>query len=383
MDRMDRCPVTSHRKFALYSRVLHVFGIGLTYVALSGTPTSARPFAHQALHDQCLLFAADPKNPWALAHGITALGANFVAADGRKASEVMVGDFLLENRLPDGGFGSGGRFGFAKYAPDGTPIEPHTNLITKTLVLAGVPLSTRFKTKSGAVTLKDLVDEARRGFRHTPVSDEYWKDAAWTLDTLSQTTAPSESEFSKVMDDALGELERETLDLKNGLEKGQAVVPKRKQGIYAHSCGGLHFVQAVLGWARHPEVRKRWGARVDTQVAILFYRLDSERQQYDAALAQGGSAYRLQVLTQMVKFYGHFLETTARLKTDLKWSPNEAQKQAINRAKAYLDNAVRLLDSDKVLTDEKMKELKVTQPQIYLDLIGDSCHASHGWEGWE
>jgi hypothetical protein len=375
--------VTSHRKIALYSRVLHVFGVGLLInFALTGTPAAARPFAHQALHDQCLMFAADPKNPWALAHGITALGANFVAADGRKASDVMVGDFLLENRLADGGYGAGSRFGFAKYAPDGTPVEPHTNLITKTLVLSGLPQSTRFKTRWGQVTLKELVDEAKRGFRHTPTSEEYWKDVAWTLDLFSQTTAPADADFSKVMDDALGELERETLDLKNGMTAGQPMVPKRKQGIYAHSCGGLHFVQAVLGWARHPEVRKRWGARVDTQVAILFYRLDSERQQYDAALAAGGNQYRLQVLTQMVKFYGHFLETTARLKADLKWAPNEQQQVAVNKAKAYLDNAVRLLDADKVLTDAKMKELKVSQPQIYLDLIGDSCHATHGWDGW-
>ncbi|MBK7860587.1 MAG: hypothetical protein IPJ65_18710 [Archangiaceae bacterium] len=328
------------------------------------------------------MFAADTKNPWALAHGVTALGANFVAADGRKAADVMIGDFLLENRLPDGGPGQGARFGFARYGADGTPIEPHTNLIAKTLVLAGVPLSTRYKTRWGAVTLKELVDEAKKSFRHTPASDEYWKDVAWTLDLFSQTTPPTDPELVKVMDEALGELERATLDLKNGMGKGDAMVPKRKQGIYAHPCGGLHFVQAVLSWARHPEVRKRWGTRVDTQVAILFYRLESERQQYDAALEAGGREYRLQVLTQMVKFYGHFLETTARLKTDLKWSPDAAQKQAIARAKAYLDSAVRALDADKVLGDEKMKQLKTSQPQIYLDLIGDSCHASHGWDGW-
>lgn len=354
----------------------------LLHFALSGTPTAGRPYAHQALHDQCLLFAADTKNPWALAHGVTALGASFVAADGRKATDVMVSDFLLENRLADGGLGPGARFGFAKYAPDGTPIEPHTNLIAKTMVLAGVPLATKFKTKWGTVTLKELVDEAKRSFRHVPTSDAYWHDAAWTLDLLSQITPPSDAEFSKVMDDALGELERETLELKNGLAAGQAMVPKRKQGIYAHSCGGLHFVQAVLGWARRPEVRKRWGARVDAQVAILFYRLDSERQQYDAALAAGGSEYKLQVLTQMVKFYGHFLETTARLKKDLGWSPTEAQQQSVAKAKAYLDHAVRLLDADKVFSDATMKTIKTTQPQIYLDLIGDSCHASHGWEGW-
>jgi hypothetical protein len=333
------------------------------------------------------MFAADVRNPWALAHGITGLGANFVAADGRKASEVMVHDFLARNVLSDGGAGVGARVGFVKYLADGTPVEPHPNLITKTLVLAGVPRSTRFSTSWGTVTLQQLVDEVKASFRHVPASAEYWKDVAWTLDALSQVLSPRAAtfgsvDFNAVMDDALTELERATADLEAGLKSGAAMVPKRKQGLYAHSCGGLHFVQAVLGWARHPEIRKRWGSRVDRQIAVLFYRLESERQQYDAALVQGGAQYKLQVLTQMVKFYGHFLETTARLKTDLKWVPDESQKQAIAKAKALLDHAVRQLDTDKALTNEGMAQIKKTQPQIYLDLIGDACHATHGWDGW-
>jgi len=41
-------------------------------------------------------------------------------------------------------------------------------------------------------------------------------------------------------------------------------------------------------------------------------------------------------------FYGHFLETTARLKTELKWSFDEKQKQAVMRAKALLDSGAIL-----------------------------------------
>jgi hypothetical protein len=364
---------------------------GLLSLSLVAAPAAERSYSAQVLHDQCLMSAADPKNPWALAHGITALGANFVASDGRKASDVMIHDFLLRNALPDGGPGPGANLGFLKYAKDGTPIEPHSNLITKTLLLAGVPLTAKFQAGFGPVTLGQMVDELKRGFRHVPSSEEYWKDVAWTLDALSQVEDPGNAvfkddeghdvDFNKVMDDALSELEKETAELKEGMEKHFPLVAKRKQGIYVHSCGGLHFVQAVLGWARHPAVRKKWGARVDKQIAILLYRLDSERQQYDAALQQGGPQYRLQLLTQMLKFYGHFLETTARLKTDLNWKPDAAQTQTIAKAKAYLDNAVRQLDGDK--TFAKMADVKEKQPQVFLDLIGDSCHASHGLDGWK
>ncbi|MBL9038911.1 MAG: hypothetical protein JNG84_10375 [Archangium sp.] len=334
------------------------------------------------------MHAAAVKNPWALSHGITGLGATFLAADGRKASDVVVGDFLLRNVLPDGGVGVGSPYGFATYAPDGTPIEPHPNLHVKTFVMAGLAPSTRFTTPwKQSVTLQQLIDGVKRGYRHVPSNAEYWHDVAWTLDALSQTTKPGGTvatdagpvSIDTVMNDALAELEAETADLKAGLAKGLPQVDKRKQGVYAHSCGGLHFVQAVLGWARFPQVRKAWGPRVEAQIDILFYRLGSEARQYEAALQQLPQ-YKLQLLTQQLKFYGHFLETTARLKTDLGWKPTELQLISVNTAKAYLDATVRELQAMKAF--ENMASIEKTQRQVYLDLIGDACHATHGLDGW-
>lgn len=367
-----------------------VSGLLLT-VLLSAAP--ARPHAYDVLRNHCLLWAADPKNPWALAHGIKTLGPNFLASDGRKAIDVMVGDFLLKNTLPDGGPGEGSPFGYARYAKDGTPIEPHTNLNTKALACeAHLPLSTKLKASWGTVSLQQLVDGVKAGFHHVPQSPEYWKDVGWTLDLFAATLKPgakwkasdgTEINLDTVFDDALTELERETADLKDGMDKNLPQVDKRKQGVYAHSCGGLHFVQGVLAWAKNPPVRKKWGARVDTQAKILLYRVESERRQYDAAYQQALASapqYKLAVLVQMVKFYGHFLETAGRLKTDLAWKPDAAQAQTIAKAKAYLDAAVRELEAQKAF--ESMEQLKSTQKQVYLDLIGDSCHAAHGLEAW-
>ncbi len=362
-------------------------GLSALWLVLSAAPApAARPYAQQMVRDQCFLYAADPSNPWALAHGITAFGAGYAAKDGRKASEVIVHDFLLQ-APPDAG--PAAPLSFLRYAKDGTPIEPHTNLIAKTLVLAGVPPSTRFSTRFGAVTLQQLVDSVKAGFRHVPSSEEYWRDVGWTLDLLTHQLTPKNSRFTtgdgktvdlnQVMDDALTYLEKADGDLQFGLEHHLPQVDKRKQGIYAHPCGGLHLVQAVLTWARYPEVRKAWGPRWDTQVKVLFYRLDSERRQYQAAVEQAPQ-YRLQLHTQEVKFYGHFLETTGRLKDEVGFKPDEQQQQDVEKAKAYLDHAVRALDELKAFS--QMDELKKTQNQVYLDLIGDSCHASNGWDKW-
>jgi hypothetical protein len=130
-------------------------------------------------------------------------------------------------------------------------------------------------------------------------------------------------------------------------------------------------------------VRKRWGPRVDAQIAIHFYRLESERRQYDAAQQQAehtAPQLVLPVLVQKVKFYGHFLETAARFRADLGWKPDPAQAQKIATAKAMLDAAVRELEARKAF--EQMDSLKKEQKQVYLDLIGDACHAAHGLSAW-
>jgi hypothetical protein len=342
----------------------------------------------------CLLQAADPKNPWALAHGITGVGPDFAAADGRKASVAIVRDFLLKNTLPDAGQAPGAPFGFLKYSADGTPVEPHTNLLTKTLVLAGLKPQTSFEASFGKVTLQQLIDSVKIGFRHTPRRDDYWRDAGWTLDLLSHVVKPGSAErfltddgkrisLDEIMDEALAYLDATTQDLQAGLDKGLAEVPKRKQGLYAHSCGGLHLVQAVFGWARFPAVRARWGARYTRQIDVLFYRLDSERRQYDAAYQQALASapqYKVQILAQMLKFYGHFLETTGRLREESGWVPTPPQILKVNQAIALLDDASRQLEEAKAF--ETMNTLKKTLPQVYLDLIGDSCHASHGLNLW-
>lgn len=338
----------------------------------------------QSLHAQCLLHAADPKNPWALSHGITALGLSFVAADGRLAREVIVGDFLRQ-----GGPSESNPYSFDRYAKDGTPIEPHTNLHLKTLVLAGAPLKSRFATAFGEITLEQLVNGVRRGFRHVPSSEEYWRDVGWTLDLLSRLHRPSKARFENgageqvdldaIFEDALAYLERAQEPLAKGLDQGLPQVEKRKQGIYAHPCGGLHLFQAVASWARFSEVKKRWGKRFSRQVDVLFYRLGSEARQYEEAL-QKAPAYKLQVLTQMVKFYGHFLETTGRMRAEGSWKPSSQQLQQVRRAKALLDNAVRELEAAGAFSS--MERLRSSQPQVYLDLIGDSCHADKGLSLW-
>lgn len=115
---------------------------------------------------------------------------------------------------------------------------------------------------------------------------------------------------------------------------------------------------------------------------IHFYRLESERRQYEAAYQQAvhnAPQYKVPLLVQMVKFYGHWLETAARFR-ELGWKPDESQRVSINVAKAMTDAAVRGLEAEHAY--ENADALKTKQKQVYLDLIGDSCHAAHGFDAW-
>jgi len=352
---------------------------------LLASPALAGALSTEAqLRSQCLLHAADPKNPWGLAHGICAFGKSYAASDGRRAADVILNDFLQKGAAT----GATLPYSFARYAKDGTPVEPHTNLHVKTLVLAGLPLTTAFETRAaGKVTLGDLVKGVQRGFVHVPGNPAYWADVGWTLDLLAAVHTPGPSavftngagtaiDFNRVMEDALAELERAQADLLAALDAGQAEVPKRKQGLYAHPCGGLHLVQAVFHWARFPAVRKAWGKRLERQVAVLGWRLGSERRQYEAALQAAPTPYHRRLLVQMVKFYGHFLETYGRLRVEKTWKWSAADKQRVATARALLDDAVRKLQG--LGAFERYDEVVRMDRQVALDLVGDSCHAVHG-----
>ncbi|MDP3234363.1 MAG: hypothetical protein Q8N26_16410 [Myxococcales bacterium] len=45
-----------------------------------------------------------------------------------------------------------------------------------------------------------------------------------------------------------------------------------------------------------------------------------------------------------------------------------------------LDATVNGLEAIKAF--QTMSAIKQSNPQVYLDLIGDSCHAANGWNQW-
>ncbi|MCK8496747.1 hypothetical protein [Myxococcus fulvus] len=342
------------------------------------------PLARE-LASRCRAWASDARAPWALAHGMALDGRAFRAADGRLAAEVVVADFLRRTPAREQTASSRVDVYFDSFTSDGTPVEPHPALQVKTLLASGLPLSQRFKTDWGEVTLRELVEDVKHDFRMAQVESG---ESAWMLEALSLSSRPGDSfrdstgqrvRVDEVMTRALTALETANAELAEGMKAKRPEVPKRGQGIYAHPCGGLHYFQAVAGWARHAPVRAAWRRRLAAQVDVLLYRLDSETRQYETAWASA-PAERERVLAQMLKFQGHLLETLGRLREDTGWRPTPAQQQTVERARRYLENTVRRMDQTGLLAAPA--SVAGRDKQLALDLVGDTCHAARGESLW-
>jgi hypothetical protein len=330
--------------------------------ALAGTRTQ--------VERECRDHASSPKSGWALAHGITAFGADFKASDGRLAVDAIAHDFAH--------LGADGAWRFEPFVA-GEPVEPHLHLIAKTLVLAGVPLDRPLAHEPKPFVLQDLVDAARKGFA-TPRTSSDWAASAWTLDLLAHVPTPDPTQIHAQSLAALDQLEQDTAFLGAAMDAGRPMVKKAHQGIWSHPCGGFHFVQAVLTSLRAPDDQKALRARIDRQIDILFYRLLAETRVYAEALEQAPPELKIRILLQRLKFHGHWLETVGRLRSEGVLVPTPDQGKQVALGRVLLSRAVDELAAAGGFGAKLQAEwaAKPETKQLALDLAGDACHAFNG-----
>jgi hypothetical protein len=324
--------------------------------------------------------AGDPANAWALAHGMLALGPEFKARDGRSALRVLSADFLETDS-----------FGpmFAKKRGE-RPVEPHTDLILKTLLERGFGLSEQLRP---GVTLGDLLAASRARFAPVRAADRVsfsspndvpWSVQAWCQGAALDRTLGWESRSGSVTLDEvaralLGKLEAETHFIRSALASGGSF-EKRKQGIFGYTCGGAHLFAgaaacASLGWPKEGNSR----ARIANQVEQYLARIPVETDLVDQALRQNP---QLSVLlhNQDIKFLGHLIEGLSKLERDGIWLPSTTQSAALNDAEARLIANVIALERAGAYSSAAMAQFSADPQvfQLYLDLVGDAAHALHG-----
>ncbi len=317
--------------------------------------------------------ASDAGSAWALGHGLVAFGPELRASDGRLAIDVMVSDFAVPGTFPPV---------FPATSKAGLPVEPHPRLIVKSLLEAGVPLDRRFTLPGGKPRTLAAIAHATLDPLVAPTTDGEWRQFAWSLSAIFSLASAEHpkalppalrTRLEGLFTAALARLEAEDDFLQAAMIAGRPdAVEKRKQKIFAHPCGGLHLIQAVVQGAALVGTPQQ-KARVAQQLDVLRFRHQVERRIYRETI-QKNPDYALLIHVQALKFHGHVLETLGFAQRYGMLHDTPTLRETLDAVLADLDAAVEAL----VPAYERQHELRQRSLQTYLDLIGDGCHAVRG-----
>ena len=315
-------------------------------------------------------YATTPDDPWLVAHGLRAMGRDFTIKDGRRAV-----DYLLENRLATIPADGKSALGFP---PD---VEVHPNMFLKTILEAGVPLDHAFTHDGRRRALREVVDGARALLRPTlvmPVANAL----PWTLIALTRTTSPARRRWTNawgepvdldvVVESAFGLIEQASLPVAQAMREGRAETASAP--VHSFTCGGTHMIYGLLTAVYAGYAGKDRRERVKQQVDLLVWRLSADldligRFYRARAAAPGASWYELDA---KLKLLGHAEECLAfaTLHEVVRLTPvQRAQRQA---AVATLRRMLEDLEA------RNLGEAEGLDRDLYLQLVGDTCHARHG-----
>jgi len=313
----------------------------------------------------------DLEDSWALAHALLVFPKETRLANGKTIPEQLMS--LATWREQDGK-----RYPvFEGRSPQGTPREPHRDLILKSLMQAGVPLSATFSVAGQPATLRQLYEGAAWRFE-VPGDGRYGADA-WTLSAFSMGVGLGEPpsfvnhqakkiSISEQVLLALKDLEQEHAFLKQGQYEGAPLV-KRRQGVFAEPCGAWHYLEALELWLSNPALHDALAPRLQALVELSSYRLRAEARLYDQTHERAPANLQRLLWIQELKFFGHYLEAMGI-----------AEKQGLIVKRSDLEFARERLELAvsalrRLGAFDSMEAIRVERPQSYLDLIGDAAHS--------
>jgi len=327
--------------------------------------------------------AADPDNPWAVAHGLVARGAGFTLSNGEPAVEAMFERFAFEQELAGKTL-----IGFPRKR-GAIRIEPHTDLLLKAMTEAGVDPALAVQVEGRPHTVGDLwghslmttwLNLGNGESSYDSPNDMPWGIqglAAWAPPDLQwqawQGTPMSMKDMTRLM---VHVLHTESGFLLEAMEAG-GDFQKRGQGIFQYTCGGAHLLQGsafvvARGFGGEEEREK-----LRQQGRLLYYRFPRE-----LAITTDSAAQRpdmaLILMVQQLKFVGHWLESAHKLAASGLYTPDSAEQLVMAQALGALVDTIAALK--RLGAYDNLDTIREQNEQLYLDLVGDSAHALRGAE---
>ena len=316
-------------------------------------------------------YASIPDDPWAVCHGIRAMGRTFTVTGGRRAV-----DYLLETHLalvPT----PGGRTALA-FPED---VEIHPNMFLKTMLEAGVPLDHPFTHEGRRRTLREVLDGARTLFRPTQVAGSP-NMLPWSMIAFARTTTPLKArwtngwgeavDFDPIVEAALGLMEQGSLPLMHAMREGQPLASKAP--VHAFTCGGTHMLYALLTTMDAGYRGRDRLERTRRQVDLVLWRMTADIELmgrfFDERPPPVGRHWF--ELDAKLKLYGHAEECLA-LATRHGLVTLTAAQQAQRR-----EATVALRGMLEEMEKKTLREARALHSELYRQLVGDACHARHG-----
>lgn len=364
---------------------------------LRRTPVPASPeltrAARKTLFDVVAAHAPDPGDPWALGHGMLALGRAHPLHDGsdpitttfsRYATLQTVGEDVVP-AFP-------ARAGAAL-------VEPHTDLLLKAFTESGAHPTDLVQVQGQSFSLGDLyrhslwnawVADGKTGF-----AKNGFNDAAWALQALS-AWAPADLTWTAVGGRAMSmdalthaavvQLHKETAALQQAKDRGLPIQKDTRKGIFRYTCGGQHLLQGAAYAVARGFGEPTDKAVICDQLDLLAWRIDLELTAVDRALGQRDEALDVVMLGQRLKFLGHWLETTHKIGAS-GLCPIDGYAATTQRVSEELSRTVQTLSErgvwgrlDAIKTDPAYRQYRPRDGgvQVVRDLVGDAAHAVRG-----
>jgi len=332
--------------------------------------------SERTLRDLVTRYAAAPDDPWAVMHGIRAIGRKF-SVDGAPAA-----DYLCEHELQEKS--EGGR----TYLVMSADAEAHQNTFLKTILEAGVGLDHPITVEGRRRKVADLLHDAKQLFTYEPSKINGSADElSWSIIAFAMTTSPDRDSwpnaqgrqirFRDVVAFAFDTVDWATADFRKAMAEGR--IPKWKDRISNFTCGGTHLIYALGVAVRHGHLGEEGRRRFAEELQMLIWRLRVDPLLLDEYYKTVAKAYpdktarwRPYQFDSRLKFLGHAFEILSYNRLFRLVSLSPEQERQVEQAGQSLAQTIR------EVAGLNLRAIKRDNRRLFDLLIGDACHAYHG-----
>ena len=318
----------------------------------------------------------DPRDAWAIVHGVRAMGAEWSVHDGTRAV-----DYVLATLVKMQAVGQGRHL----YVP--LEIEMHLNSFLETFLSVGVGWQQPARAENRVYSFRDLFDHARMLFSFSDPGPDTPSGAhhresdwfAWSLIAFPFGIPPSkdgwqnafgqEIRVARITAMGLQMLEEATAPLARAMERGELLV--EKVGVHTLTSGGAHLISGVISAVQHGYTQGDAAKRLARQLDILVYRLITELQLISRFYQQDqrhpiANVYELDT---RLYFLGHALRNLTVARRGGVFRPTLAQQRQIQEAESALYGVVdRLRGFD-------LEKIRKLDERLFQRLVGDASYA--------